>query len=335
MTGNAEEWCRDWYQEDFYGCPAALQRNPECQDRGSGSHAIRGGGWAAYDFQSPPGYIFRSANRKSSTPDSDGNGDRGFRPVLASADAEPNRKTSEVGRDPTQSDTGTWLAARVAAQQTTGDYVGLIDDCSRAIALDPELPSAFLFRGIALTKTGDYPRAAQDLTRAIQLCPGDEPVLSLALATRGHAHIQSGDLAAGIADCTRAIELDPALATAWNSRGYARILGGDLVAGIDDCSHAIELDPRLAAAYNNRAYARRQGRDYVGAVADYTRATELEPDVANFHKGLGIALELSGRRHEAVGAYERFLRLAAEHPSAAAHQDVIEVQRRLEQLRSR
>jgi len=45
MAGNVWEWCRDWYEEGFYGTPDATQKNPECANRDSSSRVLRGGGW--------------------------------------------------------------------------------------------------------------------------------------------------------------------------------------------------------------------------------------------------------------------------------------------------
>jgi formylglycine-generating enzyme required for sulfatase activity len=72
MIGNADEWCRDWYQDDYYA--KSPSRNPSGPSKGS-NRVIRGGSW-----DSGAGYC-RSASRDSNDPGGrDGN--LGFRLVL-------------------------------------------------------------------------------------------------------------------------------------------------------------------------------------------------------------------------------------------------------------
>jgi tetratricopeptide (TPR) repeat protein len=52
-----------------------------------------------------------------------------------------------------------------------GDYKGSIEDCNRAIALDPTYPFAYRNRGCAERKLGDLRAALSDIERAIALDP--------------------------------------------------------------------------------------------------------------------------------------------------------------------
>ena len=82
-----------------------------------------------------------------------------------------------------------------------------------------------------------------------------------AYINRGSAYAKKGDFEAAIADHTKAIELDPNLHIAYSNRGVAYAEKGDLDNAIADYSKAIALDPNDAKAYRNRAdaYFKRDG----------------------------------------------------------------------------
>ncbi len=72
MAGNVDEWCLDWYDESFYGTPAATARNPANTNARSMQRVARGGCWGT------DASVCRAAHRDAYVSPSLGNG-IGFR----------------------------------------------------------------------------------------------------------------------------------------------------------------------------------------------------------------------------------------------------------------
>ena len=121
-----------------------------------------------------------------------------------------------------------------------------VSDFSEAIRLGLQHDAkAYLGRGLAYSRQGDFDRAIADYTQAIQLDLSNAD----AYFKRAWACGKRGDHDKAITDCTEAIRLDPHNAQAYCWRGAGLVDKGRYDQAIADLTHAIRLDPSLAWSF--------------------------------------------------------------------------------------
>ncbi len=209
--------------------------------------------------------------------------------------------------------------ARGVERTKKGDWDGAVDDCTRAIELDPALSSAWENRGFARSKRGDRDGALADCSRAIELA-GDS---ASPWATRCSVRCGALDWDGALADASKAIELDPGLARAWADRALARANKKDWDGSLADSSRAIELDSKLARGWTNRAAVRFSVKDWDGAIADGSRAIELDPGSAPAWFARGMA-RLGKRDLAGTADLERYIELEPEGVNAQTARRLID-----------
>jgi tetratricopeptide (TPR) repeat protein len=126
---------------------------------------------------------------------------------------------------------------RGIAYSALGNYRQAIDDCSRAIEIDPGFAEAYYNRGNAYVALGNHRQAIDDYGRAIEIKPG----YVAAYCNRGHAYADLGNYRQAIEDYSRAIEIKPGYADAYNNRAFIYLKQGDNISGCRDALKACEL----------------------------------------------------------------------------------------------
>ena len=176
------------------------------------------------------------------------------------------------------------------------DYRSAIDFFTKSLDLNPT-SLAYNDRGYAYINVGEYDNAIDDCDRAIAI----DPNIAAAYNNRGFAKARKGNYDSAIDDYDRAIAIDPNNANAYNNRGIAKFSKGDYDGAIDDCSRAIELETDEASAYRNRGVIWLRLCEWDNAKADFTVAKNMDIDilasfrdayesVADFERRSGISL---------------------------------------------
>jgi tetratricopeptide (TPR) repeat protein len=140
--------------------------------------------------------------------------------------------------------------------------------------------SAYL-QGLKLWHDENFPKAAESMTRAVQLDPG------YAMAW---AHL-SGSLSTA--------------ATFWNE--VPAVAREHMRQSRLAADRALQLAPGLGPAHAARAYVQFYGFDHRGALAECRRAVQLAPDDGTVLNGCGYTLAGIGKLGEAIGLREHLL----------------------------
>lgn len=170
------------------------------------------------------------------------------------------------------------------------DYMGAIQDYTKAIEIDPKYRTAYLYRGYAKDGLEDYEGAIEDYTKAIEL---DRTYSAYyAYHSRGQAKFELEDYKGALQDYDKVLEL-VCNNEVYYDRGNAKAELKDYKGAIEDFTKFIADYPEDADAYNNRGVAKFDIQDYKGAIKDYNKAIELEED-ADFYYNRGEAKQKSG-----------------------------------------
>jgi tetratricopeptide (TPR) repeat protein len=201
---------------------------------------------------------------------------------------------------------------RAVAHGNLKQHEKSVQDCSKAIELDPKYVNAWTIRGIAYRGLHQYDKALADLNKAIEL----DPKYVNAWTIRGNAYRGLHQYDKALADLNKAIELDPKLAPAWNDRGIAYFDLHQHDKALADYSKAIELDPKLAAAWTNRGAAYGDLHQYDKALADLNKAIELGRKFAQVWNNRGYTYNQLHQYDKAIVDYSKAIELDPKFPLA-------------------
>ncbi len=142
-------------------------------------------------------------------------------------------------------------------------------------------------RANAYLYKGNYERAIQDYTLAIDLSPKDPNLFNY----RGFAYLKQSDSVHAFLDFDHVISLNPKHPVGFVSRGVARFYMGQLAAAKADFAAAIELNPPFAQAglwsylINSRIGQTANARRDLAKYSERIRLTTWPGQVVDFYLG--------------------------------------------------
>ena len=191
--------------------------------------------------------------------------------------------------------------------------------CRDLLIADPDYFPAIYLLGTIQSEIGEYSKAIDFFSRALELRPRSETVLfNLAITLLKNS--RRTDALNAINDY---IELNKNDAQAYTIRSTILIQDGNLVEALEQISIALSLEPDLPEALTNQGNCLNELGRYLEAENAFTRAIELRPDYAEAHTGHGILLKKTARSEEAIDAHRRAISLKPDYAEAYSNLGVV------------
>ncbi|MDE0405297.1 MAG: tetratricopeptide repeat protein [Nitrospira sp.] len=162
---------------------------------------------------------------------------------------------------------------RGAAYIQKGEYEKAIEDCTKAVELNPAHANAYINRGIAYDKKGDHDLAIKDYTKVPEL----EPNNLFAYHNRGIAYINKNDHDKALENFNKILERDPANEEIHLFCGFAYSLKGEHDKAVEYFTKALELNLNYANAYLCRGFVYIDKANFLNAFKDFKEAVKYDP----------------------------------------------------------
>ncbi len=201
--------------------------------------------------------------------------------------------------------------------RTDRDNRSAISAFTRAIEISPKYAEAYVKRGLAHYRLGEYLKAIDDYTQTLLL----NRYAADAYYSRGDAHRALGDYQRALADYTASLEKRWAGFVTWK-RAETYLEMGDTQRALEDYSAVIERKPGAAAYYYRGVAYAQLGQDRL-ALVDLGKSIEIEPAFAEAYLLRGEIYLRLNQPDAAESDYHKVVQLStdeiqgwgAEHPT--------------------
>jgi tetratricopeptide (TPR) repeat protein len=156
-----------------------------------------------------------------------------------------------------------------------GQYQNAIADFTQAIKLFPNvLEGYYKSRAFAYMQLKQFPQALNDLLISLRIAPDDD----VAFLYKGIALSKSGAQQDALNDLDKAIKLNPKNVSALSNRGILYRLAREFTKSLADLDAAIAVTPDSGILHRERGLTYLAMNEPEKAEADFTRASALDPD---------------------------------------------------------
>ncbi|WP_373542765.1 tetratricopeptide repeat protein [Chamaesiphon sp.] len=161
---------------------------------------------------------------------------------------------------------------RAEVHRCLGDRAAALQDCDRAIALNPKFIEAYFRRALTYTELGDLELALRDCNQTIDLAP--EHIT--AHIQRSWIYFRQNDYRHAKQDCQAARAIDNTCFWASYMSGVINSLSGLKHNALKNFSQAIEISPNYVSARYHRGIVYHELGDIPKAMADFNQARSIQ-----------------------------------------------------------
>ncbi|MCK5819115.1 MAG: tetratricopeptide repeat protein [Psychromonas sp.] len=196
----------------------------------------------------------------------------------------------------------------VVAVQSDNSVLAL-ELISKAIKINPNVPSAQYNQGIALKNLGYLDKALASYDKAISL----KYDYAEAFFDRAITLHKLNRLVDSLASYDAAIAINPNYGEAFNNRGNTLRELDRLDESVASYDKAIAIKPNYADAFYNRGISLKNLNRLDEAVVSYDNALILKPDYVEVHYNRGNVLQDVNRFEEALACYNKAIAIKPDH----------------------
>jgi tetratricopeptide (TPR) repeat protein len=202
------------------------------------------------------------------------------------------------------------LSAQALAKE--GKSKLAMDECQRALELDPHLPEIYQFMGQLLLADGESKKAIEAFEKAIKL----QPSLGEVYADLGQAYLRSGRYEDAAKSAREAIKIDQVNPSAFYTIGLALMEMGDFPHAYEAFSRAIKLKTDYAEAYLGAANTQFRTGRADEAIKSCQQAIKINPKYHQAYCLLGQCYRAKKQFVEAQKAFKDAIKIKPDYSIA-------------------
>jgi Tfp pilus assembly protein PilF len=199
----------------------------------------------------------------------------------------------------------TSLTVRTAERNT--DWATELVLFNSVISIVPNNAKAYLFLADGYSIHGQNTQALEAYTKALRIYPELSSTNVLFNNNYGSLLIREGKITEAIQKYEEALNLNPQLSTLQHNLALAYALGNQPQKAKSRFLEAIRLNPRAPKFHVSFSLFLANQGESVAALEQADRAIKMEPQYALAYYARGVALELEGRKQEAIQNYQEAL----------------------------